>query len=370
MTKKAKTSSETAELKETTPPQPIATKKTLTTEERLRQQLKSAREENKILLGASAKNDELLELMAENFKSQPEIEMIEYEEHVENGKRSLVLFLSDIHTGQMYDDATGGGLGRYNLKIMQQRAKTLASKVVHIKEDLSRSAPVEHLVIIYGGDHIDGRTIHPGHDHESAGIVDQLRQGPEIMARLLMRPLAKAFNKVDVFAVPGNHGRMGRKGELNRVSDSLDLVFMDILQQRCSPLKNVTWHPWNSWFQWFKLHGHSFFVAHGDAFSSWLGIPFYGAQRYKQKVESLINEPLDVLMVGHHHSPAHWHTAFSNIIMNGSWVGTGNFGAWLGLGGAPTQKLVLVTDEYAAATTYDIILENRQVMLSAKPIVL
>jgi hypothetical protein len=223
---------------------------------------------------------------------------------------------------------------------------------------------------VLGGDLVDGRDIHPGHDHESVGIGLQLRVGPEVFARCLIGPLAAEFAEVEVVAFPGNHGRLGKKGQLDQVRDSLDLVFVDILELHCAGMANVTWHPRTTWFSYFTLHGHTYFASHGDNFKAWSGIPFYGAQRNKMNVESMINHTLDCILTGHHHTPAGFWRGYGKVIMNGSFVGASTFGSWLGYGGPPVQKLLLVDDTYACASEFDLILADVAECLTLEPLAL
>lgn len=345
---------------------------TATRDEQLRRKLAKSEEENKEWRERAAINADLLDALRSEFAAQPKLTVTRPSSRYtgQRAPRTLVLHLSDIHVGQLFNREKNGGLGEYSLEVFTERTHRLTDKVAALHEDLQRSGAVDRLVIVFNGDLVDGRDIHPGHDHQSVGMAAQLRIGPEVLAQAMLAPLAERFHQIDVFACPGNHGRIGKKGQLDRVEDSLDLVFMDILKLRCSGMDNINWHAWDKYFAWFELHGHTYFCAHGDAFKSWLNIPIYGAERYKSRIESLINRKIDVMMVGHHHSPANWATAFTNVVMNGSWVGTGDFGSWLGMGGAPTQKMVLVSDDFACATVYDLILADKKECLTAKPVVI
>ncbi|HXI18409.1 MAG TPA: metallophosphoesterase [Chloroflexota bacterium] len=326
--------------------------------------------EVKALRARESWRQDLIDAVREEFRRTPDLEVSAPLAQRSGGHkpRSLVLHLSDIHVGQLFSRAKSGGLGGYDLSVFEKRAHALTQKVTALTQDIRRSGPVDRLVLLFNGDLVDGRDIHPGHDIQSEGMGPQMRVGPEVMAQAVVAPLARLFPQVDVFATPGNHGRLGKKGQLDRVEDSMDLVFMDILKLRCQSASNITWHPWDKSYAWFTLHGHTYFVAHGDAFKSWMNLPTYGATNYKGRLESLINRKIDVLLCGHHHNPAHWATGFTNIVLNGSWVGTGEFGAFLGMGGPPVQKMILVTEDFACSTSYDLILEKREKCLTGAPV--
>jgi len=286
--------------------------------------------------------------------------------HDERPERTLLAICTDVHTGQLYSG--DGGLGKYNLDEFARRASRYAEAIIQIAEDYRRSGPTERLVIVFGGDLVDGRLIHRGQAIQSEEMATQLNVGPRVMSEGVMAPLSEAFAHIDVFGCIGNHGRLGQKGEMARVGDSLDTVFMDILQLRCQGMPNITWHPRDLWYADFRLHGHRYFAAHGDNFKSWNAIPAYGAIRNKGRMEGITNSVIDVICTGHHHSAANLHVNHGLVVLNGSWVGASEFGTWLGMSGPPVQKLLSVTDRFPAAAIHDIYLVDPADCVTHEPI--
>lgn len=285
------------------------------------------------------------------------------------GDRTLVLFLSDIHIGQLFERVRGGGLGEYDLARFRLYVDRLVAKVLAVARDLRAAGPVRRLIVIWGGDLVDGRDIHAGHTLEATFIAVQIRVGVLTLSDLLVARFSAAFESVEMFGFPGNHGRQGKKGQLDYVRDSNDTIFLDWLEDRCCALSNVRWHPRDTWFSSFTLYGHWFLAAHGDSFKSFARIPFYGSMRYLSDLSALFHRPIDVLLCGHHHSSASFPKGFANIAMNGCWPGTSTFGSHqLGVGGPPVQKLLLVTPELPAATQYDLFLATRAEMLTHEPV--
>lgn len=277
--------------------------------------------------------------------------------------RSLILFLSDVHMGQLMEQSSG--LGKYDMAVMNERINRLSEEVMAITQDLRAGGPVDRLVIVWGGDIVDGRDIHPGHDWQSVPLVEQIDGGGQVLIESLLKPLAEYFPVVHNRVIPGNHGRIGKKGQLHRTGDSADMILGRYLQRLTAGMPNMDWHQAESWYSIFRLHGHNYVAAHGDAFKAFAGIPFYGAARYLQRLSAMFHVVPDALMVGHHHNAAAFPQGWSNIVMNGSVVGTGEFGAFLGYSGPPIQKLLLVSDDYAVATQFDLILSTRQEMVTA-----
>lgn len=277
---------------------------------------------------------------------------------------TLLLHLSDVHLGQLFESYVNGS---YNLDVAALRVSRIAEKVVAIVEALRAHRQVERLVIGWGGDIVDGRDIHPGHDWQSVPMEVQLNRGTQVMRDCLLEPLARTFPSVVNICVPGNHGRIGKKGQLHRTKDSMDTVFYAWLEDRCAGMGHVVWQTVRDSYYWFSLHGHGFILAHGDAFRAWGGIPFYGANRYLQNLSSMLHKPVDALLVGHHHQAANWRQGHSVLSMNGSVVAGGEFATFLGYGGPAVQKLHLVEDRFPVATSYDLVLTERHEVITAEP---
>jgi len=280
----------------------------------------------------------------------------------------LIAFISDVHVGQDFSIGDSGGLGEYNIASFMERAARYTDAILAFVKIYRRSFNVNRLIIIWGGDLVDGRTIHPGHEIQSEFIATQLDIGPQVMAQVVVQRLAAEIPHIDNFFTPGNHGREGRKGELHRVFDNFDTVFYNIVALHCRDLKHVVFHKAAQWYVDFRLRGHRYFASHGDNFKSWSGVPFYGATRNKGRMEGITNDMIDVIITGHHHAPANFHVNHGQVVMNGSWVGAGDFGTWLGMAGPPIQKLIVVHDDYPVMSVHDIYLVKPKDALTHKPI--
>ena len=82
--------------------------------------------------------------------------------------------------------------------------------------------PPSCLRIFFLGDIIEGSTIYKGQKRALDLItIDQVSQGVEYFSQFIYE-LAKHFPKVKCYGVPGNHGRIGDKGE-NWMMDNLCL---------------------------------------------------------------------------------------------------------------------------------------------------
>jgi len=271
-------------------------------------------------------------------------------------KASIILPLYDLHIGHI----TNGPLSNYNTDTFISRCNTLTEDLLVEIRSIQQSHSLDRLVIVLGGDVVEGRTIFAGQVGESAPIEYQLCTGPEVLARNLIYPLAKKFDNVDVFSLPGNHGRLGEKNEFDKTMDNLDTVFCHILKLRCENMKNVHWQPVDSWFASFSLYDFSFLAVHGDGFRTTNGTPVYGATRYKDKMQDITNTRFDVLLAGHHHTPAEWSRGFSRICLMNNWAGTNDYASTMGLGGPPSQKVILATETNPLFAVYEFMIARKE----------
>lgn len=296
------------------------------------------------------KKKHLYEIIGDAFISAvstlPEIEAPKISMGVvkkELDEEAVTILFSDSQIGALVKSAETGGIGKYNKDIFSERLERFEKNVVRILK--YHPNPMHKLYVDFLGDIIEGSTIFKGQLRQiDLETVQQVLVAAEKISHTL-NFLSKIFKEVVVNAVVGNHGRIGEKG-VNSPSDNLDLLVYKFMEERLKNNKRIKFNISPTWWMVVEKMDHRFLLAHGDDFKAWFRIPFYGALRYRQNMTELLKESFnemtngkvdfDYLEVGHHHEPAE----FSNIIMNGNWVGASEFsGKRLQVGGMPTQMI-------------------------------
>lgn len=329
--------------------------------------LKQARATINKLKEALGSMYDALDDIREGFRELPQLNVPAVRTVIENKPHiTLVLPLYDLHIGHI----TNGPLGVTNEDTYITRCTTLAEDILTEIKAIKHTKAIDRMVILFGGDIVEGRTIFQGQAKESAPLRYQLTVGPEVMARNLITPLAKALPALDVFTVPGNHGRIGDKNEFDKTDDNLDIIFSHILQLRCENIKNITWHEPTTWFNYFAVYNHTFLAVHGDGFKSFGGVPFYGAVKYKDKLQDVLNSKFDVLIAGHHHTSAEWTRGVSKICLMNNWAGTSDYSATMALGGPPSQKMILVDPSNPMLAVYEFMIARYENAVQIEPVVL
>lgn len=322
----------------------------LAQQERENAQIAALKAENKRLRDTIGGYYSLLSDLKLGFDELPAAELPTPSISAMGGQGStVVLPLYDVHIGHTFNKA----YGQYGIDLFAQQAVDLQTRLMRDLDGLSHSRDLKKLVVVFGGDIIEGRTIFKGQSKESMPLREQICTGSQVMVDALLAPLVKAFPSVDIFAVPGNHGRLGDKGELEKVDDNLDIIFTEFIKLQLRGTDHLDWHSPEAPYSYFNLHGFNFLASHGDGFKSWGGIPFYGASKNHGKMQNFLHNIIDVLLVGHHHSPADFNLGWGRVIMMNNWAGPSEFCAALALGGYPSQKVIIADDTDPAAITID-----------------
>lgn len=119
----------------------------------------------------------------------------------------------------------------YNSEVMKNRVMNFCYKADEITSIQRADHPVNHGVILFGGDMIEGVQIFPHQPFEiDATIFDQY----SIVSRLIVdvvRYALSIYETVEVVAEWGNHGRMGSKRSVIPNSDNLDRMTYELARQ-------------------------------------------------------------------------------------------------------------------------------------------
>jgi hypothetical protein len=250
------------------------------------------------------------------------------------------LLLSDIQLGSRVEEEETGGLSAFGWDIFCERNARMESAIRSIRDTQRSSVPVKRLNIFGLGDYGDGHEIFKGHPWElDMHVAQQVTEGPWVIAQTIVR-LLDLFSEIHFFTVYGNHGRVGQKREATPVLASWDYIFVRFLELMTGPQPDaegkprITFHYAQSWWSLVERMGLRFLMIHGDDVKSWMNLPYYGLERARTRWAHLIQQHLppesgpvtfDVMLVGHHHTPAYIETASGPILLNGCWPGGSKF---------------------------------------------
>lgn len=229
-------------------------------------------------------------------------------------RESIVLFLSDIHMGEVVSMTAMGGRNCYNMKIACARLERYFQSVVKLGTEHWTGPPPDAIYFVLGGDLVSGE------------IHDELAKTNDLQAIPAVRVLAEALAAglillresfpgipINVISVPGNHGRNTKKPESKGFAvNSYDTLVALLLEwwATTKQIKSVTFSAPHSGDALVTIHGWNVLFTHGDRIGSRGGSGFVGpaatAARGMQKLaQDYLAEGkiIDFIIMGHFHVP-------------------------------------------------------------------
>ncbi len=307
--------------------------------------LKTQRE----LAKAKGKNDELVEAIYQAAKEAAIASGAGIPAPLKDKRKAkpevALLHTTDWQLGKVTAD--------YNMEVCGKRLDTLVQKVVELTRIQRADHPVEEIVVMLGGDMVEGITVFPGQAWEvEAHLFTQLFECARLIERMVLT-LLQDFRKVTVWCEYGNHGRIGRRGDVP-YTDNIDRIAYKIASERFVGDKRVEFHQSENWHQIVKIGNYSALLFHGDEVKSFGGnTPAFGILRKVNAWATGVVEPFQDAYHGHYHTP------MTLTLANGGRVfGTGSpesenvyAAEFVAAKGKPSQRLHFVDPEKGRVTS-------------------
>ena len=195
----------------------------------------------------------------------------------------------------------------YNSEVMKKRVALFVKKAHTITDIQRKDHPVREVVILLGGDMIEGVQIFPGQAFE----IDQTIFGQSAtVTRLLIdvvRSALAVYDKVTVVGEWGNHGRIGTKrGEYPR-SDNFDRMIYAQARMMLEAESRLTWEDGPEDIQRVEIGNYRALLIHGDEIGrgGFASPPTILAWVTRQQAGAYDWPFLDCY-VGHFHRPQEW----------------------------------------------------------------
>lgn len=212
--------------------------------------------------------------------------------------------LKDIRKGKaevalvhLTDWQAGKQTVSYDIGTLSARIEQMVDKVIQLTVIQRAHHPVKDCVVMLGGDMVEGLGIFPGQVYEvGAHLFEQMFEVVRIIEQAI-RTLAVNFENVTVVCEFGNHGRLGRKGDMPS-GDNIDRMAYRIAAMNCKDVKHVKWQMSDDWYQIFAIGNYKVLLVHGDEIGS-----FGGILRKVSAWSTGVVEPFDDCYMGHFHTP-------------------------------------------------------------------
>ena len=166
----------------------------------------------------------------------------------------------------------------YNTEVCIERVRTVVERVRRITRVQRADHPVRNCVVLLGGDHVEGAGIFPGQAWEiDSSSYAQLFAATKLMVETILS-LLEDFETVEVYSVPGNHGRIGRKGDEARETN-LDNIAYGFARMQLANQSRLTWHDHGHWYQHVVIGNYTALLVHGDQVRGFGGTPAFALAR-------------------------------------------------------------------------------------------
>jgi hypothetical protein len=195
--------------------------------------------------------------------------------------------------------------------LVERLESAFASAVARIEELRATGRKLEELVIIGGGDMIEGCVIYP---QQVFGIdLNRREQIRNTVAAILrgLTLLAPLFDTVRVVVVPGNHGEHRISGNRTEIGDNDDLLVFEMAQVACandSRFKHVLFEiASNEISVATDIRGWVYGITHGDVYGRGSGTGVRNKVFNWFKTMAANRHPVgasDVLLTHHFHHDA------------------------------------------------------------------
>ncbi|PRH79353.1 hypothetical protein C6N75_09720 [Streptomyces solincola] len=207
------------------------------------------------------------------------------------------------------------------------------------------------------GDMVEGVDIFPGQQWLiDSTLYDQLFNTTPALLVDFVRYLLGHFETVTVYAVDGNHGRIGRRGQFGPM-DNADRMLYRIVSMllRDEPrfeLKMTDPQGERNWYQVMELGAYSALLIHGDQIRGHSGFPWYGlGKKVNGWGSGGIPEPFKDVFMGHYHQLGRIPLNHRSVWCNGSTESTNTFASeTLAAQSEPSQWLLFVDPDAGRVT--------------------
>lgn len=232
------------------------------------------------------------------------------------------LFLSDLHMDEVVKPAQIGYVNEYDHQIAEARFKHTIKTTVELLKRYMSAPKYEGIVLALGGDIVSGN-IHEELRETNAQHINQTIIWVAGLITDAIHLLLEEFGKVFVPCVVGNHGRHDKKPRAKgAVIDNHEWLIYQWVASKFLNDDRVTFYIPEETDANFTIYRTRYNLNHGNQYRGGSGIsgifsPLMLGMARKQARQVAVQNPFDVMMIGHWHQYIHT----EKLIVNGSMKG-------------------------------------------------
>ncbi len=271
------------------------------------------------------------------------------------------LHLSDWHWDEVVDPATINHINAYNRQIAVRRAKACFETTVDLLIHHMAKPQYPHIVVGLGGDMLSGN-IHEELRESNETVISKsiISCADNLLAGL--KQLADNFGRVEIHAIPGNHGRMDKKPRHKaKVFETFEWLMYQFVARELRNDDRFYVDISDSPECQFNLYNTAYRMVHGDEYKGGGGVsgsfsPVVRGDLKTRARQMSVGQPYDYLLVGHFHQ---LRTPSKGTRMNGSLIGFSEYTFSKGFDfEVPMQSMWVTHPVWGVTISWPVILEK------------
>ena len=260
---------------------------------------------------------------------------------------------AEVALWHMTDFQGGKRTTSYDSEVMRERALRFCEKAAELTD--RQSVPVHRAVIAFGGDMVEGLFNFPSQVFEiDSTLFVQYVQVARLLVDIVRRALA-IYQRVEVVAEWGNHGRIGSKRDAVPRSDNFDRMCYELARQLLADEPRVTWNDCPEDIQRIEIGNYRALLIHGDEIGrNGFASPMTIVQHANRWKSGAYPWQFRDLLVGHYHTHAEWPLAdgLGAVFQTGSLESDNRYAReTMASSATPSQRLHFIDPQKGRVTT-------------------
>ena len=242
----------------------------------------------------------------------------------------------------------------YDSKVMRDRVLRFCDKAAAITDIQRADHPVDEVVIMLGGDMVEGLFNFPTQSWEvDSSLFGQYVRVSRLLTEVVGFALAE-YSTVRVIGEWGNHGRIGSKRDNVPRSDNVDRMCYELARQLVADDDRVTWDDAPEDIQRVEIGNYRALLIHGDEVGrNGFASPSTIVQHANRWRSGAYPWEFRDVFIGHYHTHNEWAMANGEgtVYQTGSTESENRYaGVMLAASAQPSQRLHFVDPEKGLTT--------------------
>lgn len=242
----------------------------------------------------------------------------------------------------------------YNSEVMRERVMRFCEKASRITDIQRADHPVNHCVIAFGGDMVEGLFNFPGQAFEIDSTIFAQFVNVSRLEVDVVRYALSIYETVEVVAEWGNHGRIGSKRDTVPRSDNIDRMTYELARQLLADEKRLKWNDCPEDVQRIEVGNYRALLMHGDEVGrNGFASPNTIVQHANRWRSGAYPWEFRDVYVGHYHTHNEWSMANGegSVYQTGSCESDNRYaGVMLAASAKPSQRLHFIDPDAGRVT--------------------